>query len=102
VAKLYAGEIIEEARKVQHQWDQADDEAAEAIKNVEVRHGPVGNGTKELPRGPLLADHMRESLRRHKFSREGGSVGHLGLWQAQQNSGVERFGVKSLGKRLMK
>jgi transcription initiation factor TFIID subunit 11 len=32
----------------------------------------------------------------------GGLVGELGLWQAQQNSGVERFAVKVRGKRLLK
>ena len=101
-AKVFAGEIIEGARKVQSQWDQTDEGAAEQLKAVEERFGPVGNETREFPRGPLTADHMRESSRRHKASRGGEGVGQLGIWQLQQSSGVERFGTKIGGKRLMK
>ena len=57
---------------------------------------------KELRRGPLLPDHLRESIRRNKAEGDGGLVGHLGLWQLQASSGVERFGVKIGGKRLLK
>lgn len=57
---------------------------------------------KEKRRGPLMPDHLREAFRRHMLEADGGLVGQLGLWQLQQHSGVERFGVKVKGKRLLK
>jgi transcription initiation factor TFIID subunit 11 len=63
---------------------------------------PPAEGEEEKRRGPLLPDHLREAHRRRIISGEGALVGQLGLWQLQQNSGVERFGVKLGGKRLLK
>jgi len=100
VTKEFAAELIEGARKVQSQWLEASGESqtglpsppAEADKSKE----------KETRRGPLHPDHLRESIRRYKLSIEGGLAGQLGLWQLQQHNGVERFGVKVGGKRLLK
>lgn len=102
VTKLFAGDLIETARKVQAQWLESDGEMAECLMDIEQKYGPITNGTKELPRPPLNPDHLREALRRLKVAREADSVGHKGLWQLQQHSGVERFGTKSLGKKLMR
>lgn len=94
-AKVYAGEIIEGARKVQSQWDKVDEEA-----KVTLPSPPPDDG--ETRRGPLLPEHLVEAHRRHRLAREGGSAGQLGLIQLQHSSGVERFGIKVGGKRLFK
>jgi transcription initiation factor TFIID subunit 11 len=97
-AKVFAGEVIEEARKVQTQWLEASGEDEVTIKTEDG--GEVKE--KETRRGPLVPDHLREAFRRFKIESSGSSVGQLGLWQLQQHSGVERFGVRVQGKRLMK
>ncbi|KAF4611381.1 hypothetical protein G7Y89_g15632 [Cudoniella acicularis] len=101
VAKIFAGEMIEGARRVQTQWLEASGE-----DQATGLPSPPAEGDKpkekETRRAPLLPDHLREALRRYKLARDGGSAGQLGLWQLQQNSGVERFGVKVGGKRLLK
>ena len=98
--------MIEGARKVQTQWMETDDELKTAIKKkmAELPTPPPESieGEKETRRGPLDADHLREAYRRYKIAREGCLAGQLGLWQLQQNSGVERFGTKVMGKRLMR
>lgn len=105
-AKIFAGNLIEGARKVQTEWV-----AAKADAQMDVKIGlpsPPSEGStstllaENIRRGPLLPDHLRESFRRQLLEADGGLVGQLGLWQAQQHSGVERFGVKTGGKRLFK
>ncbi|PSS23370.1 hypothetical protein M430DRAFT_97306 [Amorphotheca resinae ATCC 22711] len=96
VAKVFIGEMIEGARRVQTQWMESDEEARNVLPS------PPADGEEEKRRGPLLPDHLREAYRRHKLAGEGALVGQLGLWQLQQSSGVERFGVKAHGKRLLK
>jgi len=95
VAKVFLGEMIEGARKVQSQWDENDEE----IKEL---HQKVNHPATTALRAPLQPDHLREALRRHKASGEGGATGQLGLWQLQQHSGVERFASRAGGKRLFK
>jgi transcription initiation factor TFIID subunit 11 len=101
VAKIFAGEMIEGARKVQTQWL----ESSREDQTTGLPSPPAEDDKpkeKETRRGPLLPDHMREALRRHRLTRDGGLPGQLDLWKQQQSSGVERFGIKALGKRLMK
>lgn len=101
VAKIYAGEIIEGARRVQTQWlDVSGESQTTGLPSPPAEDDKPKE--KETRRGPLLPNHLRESYRRMKAENNGGSVGHLGLWQLQQHSGVERFGLKAHGKRLMK
>lgn len=50
----------------------------------------------------LEPEHLREAYRRHKLAKEGGLTGQLDLWQLQNQSGVERFGAKTGGKRIFK
>ncbi|KAK2623795.1 hypothetical protein QTJ16_006976 [Diplocarpon rosae] len=102
-AKIFAGEIIEGARKVQSQWIKSTEDYQ--IKVPPEDHKiklPLPLPANEKRRGPLLPDHLREAYRRHMLEADGGLVGQLGLWQLQQHSGVERFGVKVGGKRLLK
>ncbi|KAG0646573.1 Transcription initiation factor TFIID subunit 11 [Hyphodiscus hymeniophilus] len=108
VAKIFAGEMIEGARRVQEEWVGADDLLKETIKrNMQKLPTPPEDirnefmeESRDLPRGPLEPDHLREALRRYRARAEGGMVGQLGLWQHQSSSGVERFGTKIQGKRL--
>ncbi|KAH7371839.1 histone-fold-containing protein [Cadophora sp. MPI-SDFR-AT-0126] len=98
--KVFAGNLIEGARKVQTQWIEATGD-----RQVDLPSPPAEDDVppeKEKRRGPLLPDHLREAFRRHMLEGDGGLVGELGLWQQQQHSGVERFGVKVQGKRLLK
>lgn len=120
VAKVFLGDIIEASRKVQTEWaTKANEPQAEPgikypdwpyeeeehweesfdgrPKSIHPKVKP-----KEVPKAPLRPDHVREAWRRHKTSSEGGNVGALGLWHKQQSSGVERFGVRTGGRRLFK
>jgi len=96
--KVFAGDLIEEARKVQSQWIKATQDSQTGLPSPPNE----GYNPEEKRRGPLLPDHLREAFRRHMLEGAGGLVGELGLWQQQQCSGVERFGTKLGGKRLMK
>ena len=102
--------MIEGARRVQNEWIAADDSLKESIKRhmaklptppEDIRQ-EIMNEERELPRGPLEPDHLREALRRYRVEGEGGMVGQLGLWQHQASSGVERFATKIQGRRLFK
>lgn len=85
---------------MQTQWLEASGESQTALPS------PPADGDKpkekESRRGPLLPDHLRESIRRYKAEGDGGLAGQLGLWQLQAHSGVERFGVKNNGRKLFK
>ncbi|KAK5134757.1 hypothetical protein LTR08_006132 [Meristemomyces frigidus] len=52
----------------------------------------------ECDRGPLLPDHLREALRRHKKRRAGGPVGFTGLSLEGRENGASRMG----GRRLFR
>jgi transcription initiation factor TFIID subunit 11 len=55
----------------------------------------------ETRRPPLTPDHLREALRRYKAERGGGLVGLMGLDRSQHPTGVERFGNRVRGRRLL-
>ncbi|KAI1006802.1 hypothetical protein K3495_g1420 [Podosphaera aphanis] len=97
VAKIFAGDLIERARKVQTEWLEISGENP-GLPGLKVEEGEPRK--KEKRRGPLMPDHLREALRRHLLTDQA-LVGQLGLWQHQQHSGVERFGVKVRGRRLL-
>ena len=74
-SKTFVGAIIEGARTVQEEWARAEGniEWNEAGGALEVgqgwkadANGPGGGGVKRRALGPLLPDHIRESLRRWK------------------------------------
>lgn len=98
VAKIFIGEMIEGARRVQTQWAESDEESKTLLPTLPT---PAGAEEKVL-RGPLMPDHLREAHRRHRLSGEDSLAGQLNLWQAQASSGVERFGPRAGGKRLFK
>jgi transcription initiation factor TFIID subunit 11 len=136
IAKLYIGDMIEYARRIQSEWvDKLDEKQVEA-SDIDPSHlqlltpeasppsnsmavdGEGENGqnrenTEESNmarlerlnrerRGPLRPDHLREAVRRHRISQEGGAVGLHDPWHQQQHSGVERFGTRTPGRRLFK
>jgi transcription initiation factor TFIID subunit 11 len=90
VAKEFAGDLIEEARRVQGEW---------AAKGVEA--GAIDPPPKSIANamGPLRPEHLIEAWRRYKMGATGG-VGIQGLWHEQQDDGVGRF-MRSKGKRLL-
>lgn len=108
---MFAGEMIEGARKVQTQWEAqpgCPDIAHKEFWNGDTKQ-PITDTTLvpklkevETRRGPLSGDLLAESFRRYKSENDSGLIGQLGLWQLQAHSGVERFGSKIGGKRLMK
>ena len=57
---------------------------------------------KVPPKGPLRPDHVREAWRRYRVSMQNNGAGSLTLWNTQLHSGVERFPVRTGGKRLFK
>lgn len=118
-AKVFIGDIIESARRVQGEWiDKLDEKQVDAgvltpEASPEHDRGAAANGgdaaegeeagdRKNDRRGPLRPDHLREALRRYKLSMEGGCVGLHDPWHVQQQSGVERFGARTQGRRLFK
>ncbi|KAB5545545.1 hTAFII28-like protein conserved region-domain-containing protein [Coniochaeta sp. 2T2.1] len=125
-AKVFLGDIIESARRIQGEWmDNLDEKQVDdGLLTPEATPGkeqePTGTDgaaataaaaaaedddeavRKWHRRGPLRPDHLREALRRYKLAQEGGAVGLHDPWHQQQQSGVERFGTRRPGKRLFK
>jgi len=97
VAKLYAGDIIEEARRVQAEWiANTGEEQVSAGTPTPPTLNPDGT---EQPReelvGPLRPEHLREAVLRYQRENRGGGVGMQNLWQVQQQSGVEQYSTRN-------
>jgi transcription initiation factor TFIID subunit 11 len=103
VAKVFIGQLIESARRVQTEQIEVTGEA-----QAEVPEPPPVEGLEEEMankgprRGPLRPEHLREAFYRYQRGAEGGGVGLQALWHAQQQDGVERFGSRTGGRRLFK
>jgi transcription initiation factor TFIID subunit 11 len=103
VTKLFAGEIIEQARQVQAEFIAAGEQQAD-LPTPPTLSGDTVDGKaeeKEAKRGPLRPEHLREAWRRYRFTGESRGVGMQQLWHSQQSDGVERFSTRT-GKRLFK
>jgi len=119
-SKLYIGDIIETARRVQAEWIEKTGEkqadlpqpvAAAPSGSNEVVPGSQANDqgkdndapapTKENP-GPLRPDHLREAVRRYKLAYEGYGTGMHALWNLQQQAGPERFPTRTGGRRIFR
>ena len=86
-SKTFVGAIIEGARTVQEEWARAEgkigwDEAGGALEIgagwKPDGEGGDGDGVKRRALGPLLPDHIRESLRRWKRDGEANATGLTG------------------------
>lgn len=55
-----------------------------------------------IPAGPSTVGHLREALRRYELEREGGFVGLLRSGIQEHAVGVERFGLKVMGRRPLR
>ncbi|KAJ4148516.1 hypothetical protein LMH87_002981 [Akanthomyces muscarius] len=96
VAKLFAGEFIEEARQIQAEWIRAGEHQSE-MPTPPPAADDAGNNEeeKELKRGPLRPDHLRAAWLRYRASKQSHGVGMQQLWHNQQGSGVERFAART-------
>jgi transcription initiation factor TFIID subunit 11 len=119
---MFLGDIIEGARRVQGEWiektkeKQADlpDPVPPPIaspltpskddddNDEESEQAAAKNVATEDRRGPLRPDHLREALRRYKLALEGQGVGMGQAWNHQQRNGVERFPVRTGGRRIFR
>jgi transcription initiation factor TFIID subunit 11 len=108
VTKIFAGDIIERARKIQTQSVEASLEESPQTgeftpvekKDPEDEDDEETRIKKANRRGPLTPEHLREALRRYKAERSGGMVGLMGIDRQQHPTGTERFGNRVKGKRL--
>jgi len=115
VGKLYIGDIIESARRVQAEWiaksgeKQADlpTPPATAVPSPNA-NGEGGDSQATVPvpveerRGPLRPEHIREAVRRYRLTFEGGGVGMQRIWNQQQQNGVDRFPTRTGGRRIFR
>jgi transcription initiation factor TFIID subunit 11 len=85
---------------VQLQWLEASGETQTGLPSPPASDNDERG--REKRRGPLTADHLREALRRYKLERKAGNVGLMGLARQQMSNGTERFGLKVMGRRLLK
>lgn len=105
VAKLFVGEIIEEAREVQAEWIRAGENQSDlptpppTTTDANASNANNANNSKEeekdIKRGPLRPDHLRAAWLRYRASKESNGVGMQQLWHNQQGSGVERFSART-------
>ena len=113
VAKVFIGDIIESARRVQGEWIEATDEKQTDLPTPPPSADPTSNADGEAEaqekepekddrRGPLRPEHLREAVRRYRKTQEGGGVGMQWVWHQQQQSGVERFPTRTGGRRIFR
>lgn len=113
VAKVFIGDIIESARRVQGEWIEKMGEkqtdlptppaSAGATPNADGEAGTPATGPEvEERRGPLRPEHLREAVRRYRKGFEGGGVGMQWVYHQQQQGGVERFPTRTGGRRIFR
>lgn len=109
VAKVYIGDIIEAARRVQDEWVEKTGEKQTDLPTPPASAGASPNADGETSaaarddrRGPLRPDHLREAVRRYKMGFEGGGVGIQSTWNRQQQNGVDRFPPRTGGRRIFR
>ncbi|KAK4038849.1 hTAFII28-like protein conserved region-domain-containing protein [Parachaetomium inaequale] len=113
VAKVFIGDIIESARRVQGEWIERLDEKQTDLPTppATVAPTPTADGEADTQtrnsevddrRGPLRPEHLREAVRRYRKGFEGGGVGMQWVYHQQQQGGVERFPTRTGGRRIFR
>lgn len=102
VCKLFVGDIVEEARRVQQEWIAADEKQTDLPDEKENEEN-LGEESKNRRQAPLRPEHLQEAYRRWRISNPGGgSGGSLMVWNQQTRNGAERFAPRAGGRRLFK
>ncbi|KAK8002432.1 hypothetical protein PG989_002151 [Apiospora arundinis] len=103
VCKLFVGDIIEEARRVQEEWIQAGEKQTENLPEEVEKQTEISEESKHRRQAPLRPDHLQEAYRRWKKTNGGGgSGGSLMIWNQQTRNGSERFGPRLGGRRIFR
>ncbi|KAK4153642.1 hTAFII28-like protein conserved region-domain-containing protein [Chaetomidium leptoderma] len=115
VAKVFIGDIIESARRVQGEWIETTGEKQTDLPTPpappKAAAAPIVDGEGDTQgkdaeaddrRGPLRPEHLREAVRRCRKGFEGGGVGMQWVYHQQQQGGVERFPTRTGGRRIFR
>ncbi|KAJ4286877.1 hypothetical protein N0V88_007891 [Collariella sp. IMI 366227] len=116
VAKVFIGDVIESARRVQGEWIEKMAEKQTDLPGPPppAEPMPATNGEGDTQenkdkgpdrddrRGPLRPEHLREAVRRYRKGFEGGGVGMQWIHYQQQQAGVERFPTRTGGRRIFR
>lgn len=102
VCKMYLGDVVEEARRVQQEWaDNGENQVPEDLDEGEVDE--LSELSRHRRQAPLRPDHLREAYRRRKVAGEhGGAMGSLLHWNQQTQNGLDRFAPRAGGRRVFK
>ncbi|KAI4596821.1 hypothetical protein KJ359_005164 [Pestalotiopsis sp. 9143b] len=102
VCKLFLGDMIEEAKRVQQEEIRAGVKQTDLPDEKENEEG-ISNQSKHRRQPPLLPEHLGEAYRRWKRSgATGGSGGNTLAWSQQTGNGTERFASRAGGRRIFK
>lgn len=102
VCKLFVGDIVEEARRVQQEWIAAGEKQTDLPDEKENEEN-LSEESKNRRQAPLRPEHLQEAYRRWRSSNPGGgSGGSLMVWNQQTRNGAERFAPRAGGRRLFK
>ncbi|KAH8664502.1 hTAFII28-like protein conserved region-domain-containing protein [Xylariales sp. PMI_506] len=102
VCKLFVGDMVEEARRVQQEWAEAGEKQTDLPDEMEAS-SDLAEDSKWRRQAPLRPEHLAEAYRRWKRSAIGGGTGgSLMAWNQQTRNGTERFAPRVGGKRLFR
>ncbi|KAB8360923.1 hypothetical protein FH972_024655 [Carpinus fangiana] len=107
-AKVFIGDLVEKARDVQTEWlaceakwPNGEAKKAEGEGGGEPDRLPPFFDVKEMDKGPLTPDHLREAFRRYKKDREGGGAGLQGMSLHGKEAVASRTGGRRLFNNLL-
>lgn len=102
VCKLFLGDMVEEARKVQQEEIRAGVKQTDLPDDKE-NEDEISEQSRHRRQAPLLPEHFAEAYRRWKRSgATGGSGGNTLSWSQQTTNGTERFAARAGGRRIFR
>ncbi|KAK9789151.1 hypothetical protein SCARD494_09350 [Seiridium cardinale] len=102
VCKLFLGDMVEEARRVQQEEIRAGVKQTDLPDEKENEEG-ISEESKHRRQPPLRPEHLSEAYRRWKRSgATGGSGGNTMHWSQQTRNGTERFAPRAGGRRIFR